>query len=389
MMNRDMNTTFTRWGEAPAEPSFRCSGPLACKFPRWAQRELRPTTAFRNRTLLSLTLATIAVLSTGCHRDSDTSAPPPPELQTVTASISEALVEKSAGVERVVGDVRAKTRAQISAKVSGRIVSINARIGQRVEAGDLLVKLDAAEIGARLEQAEAGLAQADKELTRYQGLLSQSAVTQAEFDAVQSRQRVANAAVKEARAMLEYTQVVAPFDGAVSRKLAEVGNIAAPGRPLLELEGEEGLQFVADVPEALAAKLSLGSMLRLVIGEQTEAIDAEISEIAPSANPLSRTLQVKLNLPNSAEIRAGQFGRSLVPVEGAANVRVPANAVVQRGQLEMVFVAEDGKARMRLVRVGKTLGDQVEILSGIEAGEQVVITDNAASLRDSQPINVQ
>ncbi len=330
-----------------------------------------------------------ALLATGCHRDSETSAPMPPVLPAVAVSLVEAKVEESAGVERVVGEVRARTVAQISAKVPGRIASLNARIGQRVKQGELLAKLDAAEIDARLEQAEAALAQADKELKRYEGLLSQSAVTQAEFDAVQSAQRIAAAAVKEAQAMREYTKVVAPFDGAVARKLAEVGDIATPGRPLLELEGEDGLQFVADIPEALASRLTLGGQLSVLPENADHALAAGISEIAPSANPLSRTLQVKLDLPDSPLLRSGQFGRVSIPVKGAANIRVPAGAVVQRGQLELVFVGEGGKARMRLVRVGKTLGDQVEILSGVEVGEQVAVNNSATALRDGQPINIQ
>jgi len=387
-----------RLGEAPAEPNVgTCSpaprnvedsAPSSPRFTATIQRELRPTAVFRSQALL-LALVAAALITTGCHRDSDTIASLPPELPAVEASLVEAVVEADSGVESVVGEVRAKTLAQISAKVPGRIVSLNARIGQRVKQGELLARLDAAEIDARLEQAEASLAQADKELKRYQGLLSQNAVTQAEFDAVQSAQRIAAAAVKEARAMREYTKVVAPFDGAVARKLAEVGDIATPGRPLLELEGEEGLQFVADIPEALASRLTLGDELSALPENADQALTVAISEIAPSANPLSRTLQVKLDLPDSPLLRAGQFGRVSVPVKGVANVRVPAAAVVRRGQLEMVFVSEGGKARMRLVRVGKTLGDQVEILSGVEAGEQIVIADQVAALRDGQPINVQ
>ncbi len=357
--------------------------------------ERRPSVGSRSATSGKARLAVLigaalsALLATGCHRGDDHTVSPPPELPAVEASLVEAVVEVDSGVESVVGEVRAKTLAQISVKVPGRIVSLNARIGQRVKQGELLAKLDAVEIDARLEQTEAALAQADNELTRYQGLLAQSAVTQAEFDAVQAAQRIAAAAEKEARAMREYTQVVAPFDGVIARKLADMGDIATPGRPVLELEGEEGLQFVADVPEALASRLALGARLSVQLENADHALAAEISEIAPGANPLSRTLQVKLDLPDSPFFRAGQFGRVAVPVKGAANVRVPFGAVVRRGQLEMVFVSEDGKARMRLVRVGKTLGEQIEILSGVDAGEQIVVGEKTADLRDGQPINIQ
>jgi len=331
--------------------------------------------------------AFLAFFLSGCHHGHDETPALPGSLPPVKVALVEARVEESNGVERVVGEVRAKTRSRISVKISGRIASINARVGLRVKRGELLARLDAAEIGAKLDQAEAALDQAERELNRYRGLLSQGAEPQAEFDAVESRQRIAAATVKEARAMREYTEILAPFDGTVSRKLAEVGDIAAPGRPLLELEGDEGLQFVADVPEALVSRLGLGEKLSIQIDGQSSPKLAAMTEIAPSANPLSRTLQVKLDLPDSPDLRAGQFGRALVPVAGAANVRVPASAVIERGQLEMLFVGENGKARMRLVRVGKTMGDQVEILSGVEAGESVVVSDTLPSLRDGQPIS--
>ncbi len=382
MMESDKNTSSGRWGEAPAEPNDPVCKSASCVSPGPAQRELRPTA-------ILAAACVVALAATGCHRGEQGTSPEPPALPSVSAAFAEARVEEGTGVERVVGEVRARTVAQISAKVPGRIVSLNARIGQRVKQGDLLAKLDAAEIGARLEQAEAALAQADKELTRYRGLLAQGAVTQAEFDAVESGQRIAAAAVKEAKAMREYTEVVAPFAGAVARKLAEVGDIATPGRPLLELEGEEGLQFVADVPEALTSGLSLGDALEVAVETAGQPVDARIAEIAPAANPLSRTLQVKLDLPTSPHLRAGQFGRLAVPVKGAANVRVPQAAVVRRGQLEMVFVEDGGKARMRLVRTGKRVGDDLEVLAGLEAGEKVVVSEDIAALRDGQPVNVQ
>lgn len=337
----------------------------------------------RNIVGLAAALA-VQVSWTGCQRGEQAESSPK-EPPVAAVSLAEAHIEETGALERVVGAVSARTRAQVSARVSGRIVALAARIGQRVAQGELIARLDAGEIGARLEQSSAVLTQAEKELSRYRELLKQGAVTQSEFEGVESRQQTAAAAVKEAAAMLEYTEIHAPFAGVIARKLADVGDLSAPGRPLIELEADGAMQFAADVPEALASRIQLGEKLEVTVDTVGDSLVATVSEIAPSSNPLSRTLLVKLDLPEQAGLRSGQFGRLAVPVKGVANVRVPADAVLQRGQLEIVFVAFDGRARLRLVKTGKRLGGEWEILSGIEAGEKVV-ANGVADLRDGQRI---
>ena len=138
--------------------------------------------------------------------------------------------------EEVVGTVRAKLHAVIEAKVSGRIEALLVAPGQTVKAGDLIAQLDAREIQAKLDQALALREQATRDLARSRELLDKKITTQAEFDAVQARARVAEGAAREMETMLGYTKVVAPFDGIVTRKLADVGDLAAPGKAIIEME---------------------------------------------------------------------------------------------------------------------------------------------------------
>lgn len=112
------------------------------------------------------------------------------------------------------------------------------------------------------------------------------------------------------------------------------------------------------------------------------------SEIAPAADPNSRTFRVKLDLPPTLGLRLGQFGRVTVPLNEIATVRVPARALVVRGQMEIVFVVEQQKAQLRLVKTGKRLGDEWEVVSGLNAGESIVV-EGAASLSDGQPVEVK
>lgn len=139
-------------------------------------------------------------------------------------------------IEEVVGTVRPKLRSDIEAKVSGRIEQMRAVPGQLVKRGELLVQLDAREIQAKLDQATASRDQAESDLVRYTKLIAQHAITQQEFEASQSRARIARASVTEAETMLGYTKITAPFNGVITSKLSDVGDLAAPGRPLLKME---------------------------------------------------------------------------------------------------------------------------------------------------------
>ena len=156
-------------------------------------------------------------------------------------------------MEEVVGTVQPKLQAVIEAKVSGRITRLPVTLGQSVKQGDVLVELATQEIQAKLDQANAAFRQAELEFNRTANLRKQNAATQAELDAAQARYNVAKAAVAEAEALSGYAKIVAPFDGVVARKLADEGDLAMPGKPLLELEGRAGLRLVADVPSLLAS----------------------------------------------------------------------------------------------------------------------------------------
>lgn len=300
------------------------------------------------------------------------------ETWTVTSSLRDV-------VEEVVGTVRTKTRAVVEAKVSGRIAKLPVVLGQAVKAGDVLAEIDAQEIRARYEQAKAQRDQAVRDLERATTLMKRQVSSRQEFDAAEAKFRVAEASLSEAQTMLSYARVTSPFDGVVARKLAEVGDLAAPGKPLLEVEDRGTLRFEADVPEALIGGVSSGQKIDVTIPTAKKSLTAEVVEVSPTADAASRTYFIKLDLPADAALRAGQFGRAAIPVGTADSIRIPAAAVVQRGQIELVFVSRDGVAGLRLVRTGKRIGSEVEILAGLEAGESV-ITTGAAGLVDGQPV---
>jgi RND family efflux transporter MFP subunit len=324
----------------------------------------------------------------GCGGKSEPSNNTSSKLQTAQVRVQTVGAKPETITEEVVGTVRAKLHATLEAKVSGRIAQLPVVLGQRVKAGELMARLEAAEIAARLEQANASLEQAEREWKRSSALFGQQAVTRAEYEAAEARHRVAKGNAAEAKAMMGYVELLAPFDGVVTKKWADVGDLAAPGKPLVSIEDTSTLQLAADVPEAIASHVLPGATLQVHINAATGPLTGTVAEIAPAADPISRTSRVTLDLPRKPGLRSGQFARLRVPIGQSNSLRVPATAVVQRGQLELVFAVVNQSAQLRLVKTGKRIGDQVEILSGLDAGESVII-DGPTQLTDGQPVEAQ
>lgn len=321
----------------------------------------------------------------GKHEPSHTAAP---DLPAVAVQVHAAKLQPHVATEEVVGTVRSKLRAMVEAKISGRVLEYTATPGAMVKAGDLLARLENQEIQAKVDQAKAMLDQAERDFARQKQLIASNATTRQDFDAADARVKVATAGVNEAETMFGYAKVTAPFDGVITRKLADVGDLAMPGKPLLEIEAPTALRFEADLPEAILDRITMGAKMQVKVASVSAPLEATVSEIAPVADPVSRTFQVKLDLPRADGLRTGQFGRVSVPVAEVKLLMVPKASVIKRGQMELVFVAKDGKAALRLVKTGRALNGSIEVLSGLEEGEQVVISD-VAKLADGQPVTIQ
>jgi len=344
-------------------------------------RLVATTVAFLSASVIVLALAS-------CSPEHDSSKEKSAGLPAAAVRVQTVQSKPQVVIEEVVGTVRAKLRATLEPKLSGRIASLPVVLGDHIKAGELVARLDTAEIMARLGQAEAALEQAARDWQRTSALFEQQAATRAEYDAAQSRHRIAEAVSAEAKAMMDYAQVVAPFDGVVTAKWANEGDLAAPGKPLISIEDPTALQLEADVPAAMATLVQRGSMLAVRVDDISAELPGLVSEIATGVDPLTRTFQVKVDLPEQAGLNSGQFGRLLVPVGESNLLRVPASAVVQRGQMEIVFVLAGHTARLHLVKTGKHIGDETEILSGLHAGDVVVVA-GAARLTDGQAVDVK
>lgn len=287
----------------------------------------------------------------------------------------------------VVGTLQAVQQAVIAAKVTGAIEQMPIVLGSEVKAGDLLVQLRAEEISAKVLQAQAQLEQARRNLERERKLLQKNAATAEMVKSLEEMHRIAEAAHREAKTVLDYTTITAPFDGVVTAKKGSVGDMATPGTPLLYLEDSRQLQVVTSVPETLVLQLHPGETLAVHIPAAGLELTGTVAEVAPAADPLSRTAMVKLDIEEKPQMRTGQFARVILPGAPRDTLFVPAAAVKTFGQMERIFVISDGRARLRLVRTGMVELDQVEILAGLDSGEQVAIPAETG-LVDGQPVTV-
>lgn len=283
------------------------------------------------------------------------------------------------------GTVQPYRRAEVSAKVTGRVLEMLAVPGNRAEEGEILARIDAAELRAAVEQTRTARDQAKRDFDRVSELVRKNAVSQSDFEQVRARYFGAVSATEEVEHTLANAEVSAPFAGMITRKDMDPGDFAMPGKPLFAMEDSSRLRLEANVAESLVGSMKVGDKIRVTV--DTAGMDAlgTVAEVSPAVDAGSRTFLVKIDLPQQRSLHAGQFGRAHIPRGMQRMLEVPASAVIKRGQMEIAFVVRDGLACMRLVRSGRTEGGRVEILSGLDPGDVLVVVPGP-QLRDGDPV---
>jgi len=292
-------------------------------------------------------------------------------------------------IEEAVGTLKASSRTVVAAKLLATIDRIHVAAGDHVESGQVLIELDSKEFQSRLDQSrqslEAAVAsrkQAQSEHDRQQSLFDKKATSRAALErATRDLQvAVANAlkaeqAVSESEALLSYTTISATKNGRIVDRLAEPGDVAKPGEPLLVLYDATSLRLEAPVMEHLAVRLHPGERLTVHVDALERDFRATIDQIVPQADAPSRSFLVKASLPRSEDLYEGMFGRLLIPAGDRRHLCLATDAVVNIGQLEFVdVVLPDGTVERRLIKTGQLgIPGRQEVLSGVEAGDKVVL----------------
>ncbi|WP_223246730.1 efflux RND transporter periplasmic adaptor subunit [Sulfuriferula thiophila] len=285
------------------------------------------------------------------------------------------------------GNVVAEQQAQIASRLMGFIREINVDVGQKVVAGQRLFSVDPTDIQGQVSQASAGLAQAQAALAdakndydRFGALYKEEAIPKAQWDKIRLQYQIAQQQTAAARAglgtansQMRYATLTAPFAGVITQKMANVGDLAAPGRPVLAMENPNKLQVQTQVSAEVYAHLQPGSQASLTTDGQAATLIGKVAQLVPAADPMSRTYLVKIDLPASHTLKSGMFVQVGFAVGERSGLRVPASAVLDRAGITGVFVVDQqGIAHYRMVRVGDTSNGMVAIQSGLTAGERVV-----------------
>jgi multidrug efflux pump subunit AcrA (membrane-fusion protein) len=322
------------------------------------------------------------------------------------------------------GSVIAVSTAQVAARTMGTVLQVAVREGDTVKRGQILAQLDERELVSRRNAAQAGaqgatagVAQATKALAaaqaqadvmkktydRYAYLKEQKSVSPQEFDEITAKQQAAQANLEQAKAGLRqaeagasqaesearaaqdvasYARVVAPFDGRVIRRTVEPGSLVSPGIPLFIVEDTSRYQLEATLPAETLAIVKKNAIARVELDALADkSLTGRVAEIEAGADPASHTLKARIDLPKEAGVQSGMFGRAFFPRGERRALMVPVAALVNRGQLRGIYVVGDGGlVHWRVVTLGKPLGNQVEVLSGLTAGEAVVLNPGSQEL---------
>jgi RND family efflux transporter MFP subunit len=333
-------------------------------------------------------VVTLTVFLLGCDKKEPKPGDSAQLLPPAKVSVNKVIKSIADDQVEVVGTVQAVQRAEISSKITGNIISFPVDLGSRVHQGDLLVKLSAEEISAQVQQAKAELEQAKRNLNREENLLKKNAATEQTVKSLRDRTKIAEAAYKEALTMFDYTRINAPFSGIITRKIGNIGDLATPGKILLNIEADDTLQVLTDIPEAMILQIKKDDRLLVFIPSVKLSIEGVVAEVSPTADPSSRSAPVKLRIPTDPRLRSGQFARVTLATEQAETLTIPTSALMPFGQMERVFVIQEDKARLRLVRTGAQKDGHSEILSGLSEGEMVITAGNH-HLLDGQPVIIE
>ena len=294
----------------------------------------------------------------------------------------------------VSGQLSAQNSAEISTRMMAFVDKIYVKLGDKVNAGQTLIQLNADELDAKKAQAAAQIATAElaaqnanKDYQRFKTLHTQESVSDKELENIELHQRVAASqlqmarqALKEIESMLTYTKIKAPFSGTVTQKMIDEGSMAKPGMPLLRMEKHNEMEVTATIPESEINHVSLGESVEVEVKVLGITLSGVISELSSSASMNGGQYAMKVSLPEKkdAQLLSGMYVSVRLPRKSPSTVSnhllIDQSSLIHREQLHGVYVVnENQQAILRWLRLGKTYGQQVEVLSGLKENERIIV----------------
>ncbi len=311
----------------------------------------------------------------------------------VLVTVSSVAAENNTPFLTASGKIEAANSATLSTRMMGFVDKVHVNVGQKVIKGQLLVSINNSDLSAKQAQTSAGITEAqaafnnaEKDYQRFQNLFADKSASQKELDDQRARYEMAKARLEGARQMknevqsqFAYVNLRAPFNGVITNKFIEAGDMANPGMPLVSVEGPGNFEVTASVPESEISKIKTGSEVHVIVKSSDKILPGTVSEVSTSAKNTGGQYLVKVVLDKTdASILSGMYATVQFPIEkkaDATTVMVPQEALVKRGQLTGIYtVSESNTAILRWLRVGRTFGDNVEVLSGLATDENYIIS---------------
>ncbi len=297
--------------------------------------------------------------------------------------------------EDVPATVRSKQTTHVAARILAPIKAIHVKAGDLVNKGDLLIELDNRNNRANVAQSKANinailakLKQAKSHYSRTKNLYSKESVTKAQLEQASGNYNNLKAQLASSRQQLEssqttssYSKIKAHFTARVIDRFAEPGDLASPGIKLLTLYDPKSLRVDANVRESLALTLSIGQQLETQIPALNKTIMATIEEIVPAADPGARSFLIKAKIEHNGQLLPGMFARISIPSGKKQQLIIPSSYIKQMGQLDVVWVLENNNPIRRFIRIGQKSGDNIVVISGLSAGEKIVLPNILSSTK--------
>ncbi|MBU2622471.1 MAG: efflux RND transporter periplasmic adaptor subunit [Proteobacteria bacterium] len=369
------------------------------------------------RTALTSIFILLVIVFSGCGSEIEPGTSKENMSGVIKAQVSEARIEKQPLLYEAMGTVHAVKESTLSSKLMAAVKAINVKEGDFVKKDDILVLLDNSQVGAQLQQAEEAAAEAvrahaaaiagagsaraaarlaDATYRRYLSLFKEESASRQEFEEAETRNSQAEAALLQAEAMVQAAShrvkqaeaalssaksfnkdstIYAPYNGFITAKMMEPGDLASPGMPVIGIEGTEGSYIELVIPETLVKNTGIGEKAGITIPALNDlSFEGKITTIAPAADPKTRSFMIKVSFPVNKNIHSGMYARVQIPSGEISVLSVPSSALIHQGQLTGIFVVDgEKKARFRLVRTGKSFDKSIEILSGLKPGDRYLL----------------
>jgi len=311
----------------------------------------------------------------------------------VPVTVSSVAAENNTPFLTASGKIEAANSATLSTRMMGFVDKVHVNVGEKVSKGQLLVSINNADLSAKQAQTTAGITEsqaafnnAEKDYQRFQNLFADNSASQKELDDQRARYEMAKARLEgakqvknEVQSQFAYVNLRAPFNGVITNKFIEAGDMANPGVPLISVEGPGNFEVTASVPESEISKIKSGTEVQVIVKSSEKMIPGTVTEVSTSAKNTGGQYLVKVVLDKTdASILSGMYATVQFPIEKTTDITtvlVPEETLVKRGQLTGIYtVSQSNTAILRWLRVGRTFGDKVEVLSGLSADENYIIS---------------